>query len=107
MKIKAAPFLSFILNGLGQIYNGQPKKGAVFILASLLAIAVIIYGCVLSYQCFLLNLKDALATSQLVWAMEVLGLGIFVACLISFLSMIDAYKIQKQNENQSKSNPRS
>jgi TM2 domain-containing membrane protein YozV len=84
--------LSFVLNGLGQIYNRQIKKGIIFILLSFLCILLIIFGLILLFQNLILYLKGIFKISLLIWGLILFSLGGFSLCLVSILSILDAYE---------------
>ncbi|MBU2101837.1 MAG: hypothetical protein ABH865_03795 [Candidatus Omnitrophota bacterium] len=61
MKPRLAAFLSFLLNGIGQIYNGQVKKGSIFILISFVCTMGLVLGILLIYKGFLVCAHRAAA----------------------------------------------
>ncbi len=83
-----AAVLSFLLNGMGQIYNGQVAKGLVIILCSLGCMAVVFAG---------IGSMGYLVTGTLVFRGQMyVSLAMIVAGLIAVgwlgvYSMIDAY----------------
>lgn len=85
-----ATVLSFIFNGLGQLYNGQIFKGLVIIFLSSLAMLVLLIGSILTG--FWLWAKIVFA-GQLVWGLSLFVIGLILICMIGIYSIIDAYKV--------------
>jgi TM2 domain-containing membrane protein YozV len=92
-------FLSFILNGLGQIYNHQIRKGIIFIFISLLCILLIILGIVFLFQSFIFSLKGNFEISLTILGLIFFSLGGFFLCLVSLLSILDAYENAQDNKS--------
>ncbi len=90
LKIKAgvAAVLSFLFNGLGQIFNGHIRKGLVIMTATSFSLILIIVGGILAVHWLIT--KPAPLTELF------LGLGLFIggvigACIIGTYSIFDAY----------------
>ena len=84
-----AAVLSFIFNGLGQLYNGQILKGLVIIFISSLAILVFIIGSILVGFWLSGNL---FFSGQLAWGLILFFIGLVFMCILGVYSIIDAYK---------------
>lgn len=89
---KMAVYLSFLLSGLGQIYNGQVKKGITFITISLLAVLSAIAGGV-----------------QLIFHDRHSGSGVLLLCIgagvlliMGVYNIFDAYNYAKENKDKDK-----
>lgn len=88
-----AAVLSFLFNGLGQIYNGQLIKGMVIIFFSAVSMVLTVVGAVFLGYWLLQEAKDSLIL--------LLGVGLFVSgivCIgiIGICSILDAYRVAKQ-----------
>lgn len=84
-----AAVLSFIVNGLGQLYNGQIVKGLVMI--SLSAVGILVF--VIAALLILLWLKGILLFSrQLIFGIFLLVSGFVFICVIGIYSILDAYQ---------------
>jgi len=95
-----AAVLSFIFNGLGQLYNGQIKKGLWLMFLSSLSMLVLIVGAILIghwlLSCFklgicLINIKE------LILGVVLFFLGLIFICIIGIYSIFDAYKTAKKS----------
>lgn len=111
MRNKYKPiFLSFLVNGLGQIYNGDIRKGIYFILFSYLSLILIIGGIILIFL-WLFNFYWEKGTFDyyIIWGIVLISNGAFWAGVISIWSMVDAYKCAKTDEenNRGSGNPKS
>lgn len=95
MSVLVAPFLSFLLNGLGQIYNGEVKKGVIFIVVSLVFMVMLVVGMVFIFQCFIKSVQGSFNISQLIQATIIITVSGFILCLNSLLSIMDAYQVAK------------
>lgn len=87
-----AAVLSFLFNGLGQLYNGQIFKGLLIIFISAVSTLVLVIGGILI--AFWLQGKD--------WAGQqaVLGIVLFLSgtgaiCFLGIYSILDAYRVAK------------
>ena len=83
-----AAILSFLYNGLGQLYNGQIKKGLLIISLSSLGIILTVLGAVLTGHYLLAKLTLRL---ELVWGIILLITGILLICCVGTYSIFDAY----------------
>lgn len=84
-----AAVLSFVFNGLGQIYNGQIFKGLLIISFCFISMLVLIFGAILIG--FGLTGKTFFA-GQFVWGGLLFGLGLIFICLLGIYSILDAYR---------------
>lgn len=85
-----AAVLSFIFNGLGQLYNGQLAKGLIIIFLSSLSILILIMGSVLIGLWLLgklLSLKIAIA------GLALFIIGLIFICVLAIYSIFDAYRV--------------
>ncbi|MCM8799639.1 MAG: hypothetical protein NC900_02760 [Candidatus Omnitrophica bacterium] len=87
-----AAVLSFIFNGLGQLYNGQIKKGLLIIfISSLSMIFTIVGGMILVFW-----LSSKVRYPEVLIGGLVLFLtGIILICIVGIFSIVDAYKVAK------------
>jgi len=88
-----AAVLSFFFSGLGQIYNGQLKKGLILIFFSGLNILLFLLGAVLIgyWLLFETNVNRALIAGIILAC-----LGLISICIVGIYSLIDAYKVAKK-----------
>ena len=84
-----AAVLSFVFNGLGQLYNGQIQKGLLLIAVSALSIFVFIIGSI--FIGFWLWGK-VIFCRQLFWGLVLFLLGMISVCWLGIYSIFDAYK---------------
>jgi len=98
MKPHIAGFLSFLLNGLGQIYNGQSKKGIFFIIVSFIFLILFISSIVLIFEVFISSLDGFLDRILLRKAIILFSISGFILCLNGLYSILDAYMVAKINE---------
>jgi len=85
-----AAVLSFIFNGLGQLYNGQIFKGLVIIFFSSLSLLVLISGSILIGFWLLGNMAFC---KILGWGAALFFIGLMCICVIGIYSIFDAYRI--------------
>ena len=85
--------LSFIYSGLGQLYNGQIKKGLVIIIFSSLGIILTLVGAILVGHYLLTKVNLLL---ELIWGMSLLIAGVLLVCCTGTYSIFDAYKSAKR-----------
>ena len=85
-----AAVLSFVFNGLGQIYNGQIIKGLAIIFFSAVSMVVLIIGSVLIALWFL---GKIMLPQALIWGVALFFAGIVFICIIGIYSIIDAYQV--------------
>lgn len=88
-----AAVLSFVFNGLGQIYNGQIKKGLFTIFLSSLSLLILIIGAMLIVFWILGSFT---LTVQAVWGFLLFCLGLILICILGIWSIIDAYNVAKK-----------
>lgn len=87
-KAGTAAVLSFVFSGLGQLYNGQIKKGLFIIFFTAISLLLVMSGAALIYMW--LRQRTVL---DLLW----LGIGLFIVgliliCVMGAYSITDAYK---------------
>jgi TM2 domain-containing membrane protein YozV len=85
-----AAVLSFVFNGLGQLYNGQILKGIVMMLISAVGMLTLIVGAVLI--AFWL-LGKFVFDGEIVLGSSLFVAGLVVTCIVGIYSIIDAYKV--------------
>ncbi|MCM8780803.1 MAG: hypothetical protein NC908_02635 [Candidatus Omnitrophica bacterium] len=87
-----AAVLSFIFNGLGQLYNGQIFKGLTIVFLSSASMIVVLMGALL----FGFSLIGrVLFSGQIIWGLSLFILGIISICVIGIYSIVDAYTYHK------------
>lgn len=92
-----AAVLSFLYNGLGQLYNGQIKKGLLIISLSSGGIISTLVGAILIGHYFLTSLAFRL---ELVWGLVLLLAGIALIGCVGTYSIFDAYNNAKRKLNE-------
>lgn len=85
-----AAVLSFIFNGLGQLYNGQILKGLSIIFISALSMLFLIMGSML-IGLWLFN--KVIFRAQLVCGIGLFCLAIIFICIVGIYSILDAYRV--------------
>ena len=85
-----AAVLSFIFNGLGQLYNGQIFKGLVIIFLSAVSMLVLIIGSVLIG---LWLLGKILSIKLLICGLVLFCMGLVSICILGIYSILDAYRV--------------
>lgn len=88
-----AAVLSFLFNGLGQIYNGQIAKGLVIMLFSTIAMAITLIGAVLLIH-FILS--GFLYPIELIIGLSLLIFGIITIAILGIYNIYDAYNVAKK-----------
>jgi len=83
-----AAVLSFIFNGLGQLYNGQIQKGLLIIFISAVSMLVLIIGSILI--AFWL-LGKVVSINALIWGLALFLIALVSICIIGIYSILDAY----------------
>ena len=83
-----AAVLSFVFNGLGQLYNGQIAKGLVIIFFSAVSILILVIGSILI--CLWL-LQKIFVGAALIAGIALFLFGLLATCAIGIYSIIDAY----------------
>jgi TM2 domain-containing membrane protein YozV len=88
-----AAVLSFVFSGLGQIYNGQIKKGLIIISLSTLSLFIFIVGAIL-IGFWLLG-----KTISFTWVISgflIFCLGLVLICILGIWSIFDAYNVARE-----------
>lgn len=88
-----AAVLSFLFNGLGQIYNGQIAKGLVIMLFSTIAMAITLIGAVFVVH-FILS--GFLYPIELITGIALLIFGIITIAILGIYNIYDAYNVAKK-----------
>lgn len=91
--------MSFLFNGLGQIYNGQIKKGVAIMSGSAVGMVLVLMGAVFIghwlFQLPICSLCFA-AGSKLLWGLILFAVGIITTALLGFYSINDAYAFARK-----------
>jgi TM2 domain-containing membrane protein YozV len=90
-----AAVFSFVFNGLGQIYNGQIKKGLMLVTLSTISMFILIFGAVLIGYSIVgrLTLPSSMLAGFILFAV-----GAICAGIVGIYSIFDAYRVaQKLN----------
>ncbi|MFC1657993.1 hypothetical protein ACFL1D_01260 [Candidatus Omnitrophota bacterium] len=87
-----AAVLSFIFSGLGQIYNGQIKKGLFTIFFAALSTLIFIIGAI-SVGFWMLG--RVISSGQVVCGFIMFCLGLIFICVFGIWSIFDAYNTAK------------
>ncbi|HTZ11000.1 MAG TPA: hypothetical protein VMD04_01285 [Candidatus Margulisiibacteriota bacterium] len=82
-----AAVLSFLFNGLGQLYNGEIFKGLMIIILSTLSLLSLIIGSILLYFCIRGMAADGM---QVLGALLFIG-GLVAVIIVGLYSIFDAY----------------
>ena len=85
-----AAVLSFIFSGIGQLYNGQIKKGLLIVLFSVISIFIFLIGSI--FISFWL-LGKLIFRGELVLGLALFFIGIIAICVLGLYSIFDAYKV--------------
>ena len=85
-----AAVLSFIFNGLGQLYNGELAKGLTLIFFSGLSMLIFILG---SVFIGLWLLGKIIFGKELLLGLVLFCLGLIFICVIGVYSILDAYRV--------------
>ena len=88
-----AAVLSFLFNGLGQIYNGQIAKGLVIMLISTCAMLVTLIGAVLIAH-FLWS--KFIYPAEVIIGAALFISGITVIAILGIYNIYDAYNVAKE-----------
>jgi len=95
---RIAAILSFVFNGLGQIYNGEIKKGLILIFLSGISLLILIIGTIFIFY----FIKELPPISFLIWGVILFFFGLTGMIIIGIYSISDAYnkakKIIEENE---------
>lgn len=84
-----AAVLSFVFNGLGQLYNGQIAKGLVIIFLSAVSMLIFIFGSIL-IGFWLLG--KVLFAKELILGLVLFFIGLVFICILGIYSILDAHK---------------
>lgn len=85
-----AAVLSFVFNGLGQLYNGQIAKGLIIIFFSSVSLLVLVIGSV----CIGMWLLGKLASVYiLTTGIALFVFGLIAICWLGIYSILDAHKV--------------
>jgi len=90
-----AAICSFIFSGLGQLYNGQIKKGLGIIFLSSLSIILVLLGALLLWQAII----NFLLVKIFVLGLILFLLGIILICILGAYSIFDAYDYALKKNN--------
>ncbi len=85
-----AVVLSFIFNGLGQLYNGQIIKGMAIIFFSTVSTVIFIAGSILIAFWIL---GKVVFLGQLAWGLVLFCMGLVFICVLGVYSIFDAYRV--------------
>lgn len=85
-----AAVLSFIFNGLGQLYNGQIKKGLLIIFISSVSMLVLILGSIL-VGFWLLG--KVISIKVLILGLVLFLSGLICVCVLGIYSILNAYRV--------------
>lgn len=88
-----AAVLSFLFNGLGQVYNGQISKGLVIIFISAVSMLVFLLGSVVIGSWLLGKIASL---KLLLLGFALFGAGLIFICVLGIYSIIDAYKVAQR-----------
>ncbi len=84
-----AAVLSFVFNGLGQIYNGEIKKGLVIIFFSAISLFIFLMGSVIIGAYLLAKISSF---KFLCAGIFLFLFGLMLICVLGIYSIFDAYK---------------
>ena len=84
-----AAVLSFIFNGLGQLYNGEILKGLMIIFISSISMLVLIIGSIL-IGFWLLG--KIISSKVLICGLVLFFIGLISICILGIYSILDAYR---------------
>ncbi len=90
-----AAVLSFIFNGLGQLYNGEILKGLLIIFISSITMLVLIIGSVLIG---LWLLGKVIFIEVLILGFTLFFIGLISICVLGIYSILDAYRNASKKE---------
>mgnify|MGYP001612143599 FL=1 len=84
-----AAVLSFIFNGLGQLYNGEILKGLMIIFISSISMLVLVIGSIL-IGFWLLG--KIISIKVLICGLVLFFIGLISICVLGIYSILDAYR---------------
>jgi len=87
-KAGAAAVLSFVFSGLGQLYNGQIRKGLLIVFFTSVSLSLAMLGAVLIYTWF----KQSVIMELLWLGLSLFIIGLILICVIGVYSIVDAYE---------------
>jgi len=85
---RIAALLSFLFNGLGQIYNGEIKKGLTLIFFSGVSMLVLVIGAIFLFWFIKASFSPL---SFLIWGIILFFFGLTGIIIIGIYSISDAY----------------
>jgi TM2 domain-containing membrane protein YozV len=88
-----AAVLSFLFNGLGQLYNGEIAKGLAIVFFSGCSMILTVLGAVFIGSCLVYKSYDS---KILPGGIILFFLGIILICIIGIYSILDAYAVAKK-----------
>lgn len=88
-----AAVLSFVFNGLGQIYNGEIKKGLILIFLSALCMLMMVSGGIYAIAWLM---KGYLISRPFIVSLFIFVAGVMLAAIIGIFSIFDAYNTAKK-----------
>lgn len=89
---RIAALLSFVINGLGQIYNGEIKKGLTLIFLSGTSLLIFLLGAIF----IIFFLRTLSPVSFLIWGLVLFFFGLTGIIIIGIYSITDAYNKAKK-----------
>jgi Na+/phosphate symporter len=89
---RIAAILSFVFNGLGQIYNGEIKKGLTLIFLSGLSLLILLIGAIFIFY----FIKTLPPISFLILGVCLFFFGLTLMIVIGIYSISDAYNKAKK-----------
>jgi TM2 domain-containing membrane protein YozV len=87
-----AAVLSFIFSGLGQLYNGEIKKGMMIIFLSCAGLVITVLAAAVIAHFLLFNQK---AIPELLWGAILFILGVIWEVIIGIYSIVEAHRFAK------------
>ena len=88
-----AAVLSFVFTGLGQVYNGEIKKGLILMFISAVSLVCVIIGAIITGYCFI-NV-GMFELSSLMLGVALMAVGISVIIIAGIYNIYDAYSRAK------------
>jgi hypothetical protein len=88
-----AAVLSFIFNGLGQLYNGQIFKGLVIVFLSAVSMLILVLGSIIIGFGLLGKISSLLV---LIAGISLFCAGIIFICILGIYSIMDAYNTARK-----------
>ena len=81
--------LSFVVTGLGQLYNGQITKGLLFFFFASVGLVILIFGALL----FAFRMLGwASFPGQIILGSILFLLGLAITCILGIYSILDAFR---------------